>query len=425
MSSDSTPPPVQPARCRVRVERLGRDLELYHSQRHLGVALFLAAFLTAWSAGCATAIGAAIRQGDPFMWLLATPFLAAWCFLVWILQQSLFGWERLRIGPSGLVHEQRGMLGVRRRELPLSEVQSFAAAMTTGGEDQSPQSYIRIRTLGKPVAFAKGVSEREVRWLVELLQSHTSVLRGDEEPMDEEDEAEVGVQPLGCQEDADPEAQPSGGEETEHAKAWTPTSTRSLVEVLEPARQPLEPPSDCGYTLRQGFDGLHFERRGRWSLAAIAAITLINAFWNGIVGVFVWQLCREFQWFLCLFLVPFELVGLMLVLLWIGAVFAPAFLNVWSFGGYEISCRTSFFGFGATKRYPVTSLDRIELHEYVPARPGNGSAVDIAGKLGDFSLSFVTRDGQELVEIKRLTEGEARWMADAVYRNFSMWFPRR
>ncbi len=276
--------------------------------------------------------------------------------------------------------------------------------------------------------FAKGVSEQEVRSLVELLQSHTSVLRGDEQPMDEGDaEAEVGVQPSGCTE-SDAESEPSEGEATEQAKACTPTdwtSARSLVEVLEPARQPLEPPSDCGYRLRQGFDGLHFEKRGRWSLAGIVALTLTNAFWNGIVGLFIWQLYREFQWFLCLFLVPFGLVGLVLMLLWIAALFAPAFLNVWSFGGYEISRSTSFFGFGGTRRYPVMSLDRIELYEYAPARPSNGSAADTAGKLGDFSLSFVTRDGQELVEIKRLTEGEARWMADAVYRNFSMWFPRR
>jgi hypothetical protein len=72
----------------------------------------------------------------------------------------------------------------------------------------------------------------------------------------------------------------------------------------------------------------------------------------------------------------------------------------------------------------VGSLDHIELREHVPARPSNAQ-VDVAGKLGDFSLSLVTRDGQELVEIPGLTEGEARWMADAVYHNFSMWFPRR
>jgi len=53
MGTDSTPPPAaQPARCRVRVERAGRDVELYYSQRHGGLALFLTAFLTAWSAAC-------------------------------------------------------------------------------------------------------------------------------------------------------------------------------------------------------------------------------------------------------------------------------------------------------------------------------------------------------------------------------------
>jgi hypothetical protein len=421
MPPDPTPPPAgQPARCRVRVEGVGGDLELHYAPRHWAIAVFLTAFLVGWSAGCVLIVTEALGGGGWWMWLFATPFLAAWCFLFWALQQALFGWERLRIGPRGMVHEQRGVLGIRRRELPLDEVQSFAVAMTSGGDDSPPQSYVRIRALGKPLEFGKGLNEKEVRWLVELLESHCSVLRGDVEPMQADD--------------GDTEHRTSNIEHptsnvstlsSEPSTSDVRPAEAARVEVLVQAERPIEPPSDCGYYLRQGFDGLHFEKRGRWNLAGIVAITLVNAFWNGIVGVFVWQLFREFQWFLFFFLVPFELVGLVLVLLWIGAMFAPAFLDAWSFGGYEVSRRTSFLGFGHTKRYPIMSLDRIELREYPPTRAGNRQQVEIAGKLGDFSLALIKRDGQELLEIKRLTEGEARWMADAVYRNFSMWFPRR
>jgi hypothetical protein len=400
----------------VRVDRSGQELSVYYSPRNWARGIFLTVFLIGWSSGCVMMVGQALAGGGVFMWVFATPFLAAWWFVAWALHQALFTWERLHVGPNGLVHEQRGVLGVSRRKLPLSEVRSLAPALTKGTDEQGPQNYLLIRTVGRPVEFAKGVSDGEVLWLAELLQSHCSVLCGGAEPMGGESPQDEGEEETNAAESDATESDESAAEEKAEV---------SRIEILEPAERPLEPPSDCRFVLRHGFDGEHFERRGQWSLAGIVGATLINAFWNGIVGVVVWQLVQQFQWFLFFFLIPFELVGLVLITVWVAALFAPAFLNVWSFGGYEIVRRTSFFGLGGSKRYPVTSLDRIELRERAPTPAVNSPQVDLARRLGDFSLSFVTRDEQELVEITGLTEGEARWMADVVYRNFSMWFPRR
>ena len=54
-------------------------------------------------------------------------------------------------------------------------------------------------------------------------------------------------------------------------------------------------------------------------VAKIVGMVLIAAFWNGIVGVFLWQLVLSFRrghpdWFLAVFLIPFVLVGLGLIL---------------------------------------------------------------------------------------------------------------
>src|SRR3989442_1623869 len=131
MATDPTPEPVAefPQR-RIRVERSDRELTLDYSMRQWAPGCFLSVFFIAWSAACATIVAHAAAARDPFMWLFATPFLAAWCFLMVAVHQTLFGWERLRVGPNGMIHEHRGIVGFRRRELPLAEVQAFDVAKT-------------------------------------------------------------------------------------------------------------------------------------------------------------------------------------------------------------------------------------------------------------------------------------------------------
>ncbi len=53
-------------------------------------------------------------------------------------------------------------------------------------------------------------------------------------------------------------------------------------------------------------------------IAKIVGMTLIAAFWNGIVSIFVWQAVKAImsggpEWFLMIFLIPFVLVGLALI----------------------------------------------------------------------------------------------------------------
>lgn len=73
----------------------------------------------------------------------------------------------------------------------------------------------------------------------------------------------------------------------------------------------------------------------RWSRGgALVAFLFFALFWNGIVSVFLYQLAREwirgsgFQWFLALFLIPFVIVGLILIVATVHralAIFNPHF----------------------------------------------------------------------------------------------------
>ncbi|HSN55897.1 MAG TPA: DUF3592 domain-containing protein [Candidatus Sulfomarinibacteraceae bacterium] len=80
--------------------------------------------------------------------------------------------------------------------------------------------------------------------------------------------------------------------------------------VPEPALEPNRRPEDTAERTLEPAAG---------PVAKIVAMILIAAFWNGIVGVFVWQLVLSFRrghpdWFLAVFLIPFVLVGLGLIL---------------------------------------------------------------------------------------------------------------
>jgi hypothetical protein len=187
---------------------------------------------------------------------------------------------------------------------------------------------------------------------------------------------------------------------------------------------PLEPPSDSRARLRRDPEAVEFSWRGRWSLAAIGATAFVCLFWNGVVSVFVYQLFQQFQWFLCLFLVPFEVIGLVMFAAWFGALTAPAWRRAWTFRGSEIARLYSGFGIGWAKRYEVDTLDRIELQRRTA---GNGQAQELSPDIlrpgAQYSLSFVRPDGTELLEVGGLTEGEARWMADVLFRDFPGWFP--
>jgi hypothetical protein len=113
------------------------------------------------------------------------------------------------------------------------------------------------------------------------------------------------------------------------------------------------------------------------------------------------------------------------------SVTAPAWRLTLSIPEHEIRRCYSGLGVGWSKRYQVRSqaleplLARIELHR------NQGEELQRLSFLASFcpgvehalhALSLVRADGKELVRIDLLTKGEARWLADVLFKTFPGWF---
>ena len=154
-----------------------------------------------------------------------------------------------------------------------------------------------IETLGRPVRFGQGVEPMERLWLADRLHRHLQALVPDRV---------IEHRPEGVVKDS------------------------VQIEVLRPGRAVAEPPSDSTLRLRTDWDRIDFVRQGQFSLAALGSLAFVNLFWNGIVAVFLMQLLEQFQGFLCVFLIPFEAIGLGMFLAWWAVLLAPFIVEIWS-----------------------------------------------------------------------------------------------
>jgi hypothetical protein len=401
LADNHDPMPVRPQRCRVRMEEVDGDLELSYRRPTWGAGCFLLLWLTAWSAGCVMLVQKVLAEPTLFHVLFTVPFLASWFFVFFLLLYLFFGAERLRLGLGGLDYRSSALVTLGHRHVPLVEIKHIRRGLTSSrSRSDNPLGNwcIIVETRGAPLEFGGNMSEKEQHWLVAVLNRYLDVLRSGRPPAPDE-----------------------GGANTTGAEKRGEAAGRSVV--LRPSPVPLQPPSDSRARLRRDPEAVEFSWRGRWSLTAAGVASFLCLFWNGIVSVFVYLLFHQFQWFLCVFLIPFEVIGLVIFAAWFGTVTAPAWRRAWAFRGSEITRLYSGFGIGWAKRYEVDTLQRIELQRRAAGHEGAQElSPDVLRPGANYSLSFVRPDGTELLEVRALTEGEARWMADVLFRDFPGWF---
>lgn len=392
----------RPSRCRTRIDELGSELELRTRRFSAGqgcAVLFIGGWLTGWSAGCVMLLGHV--KADPSLMnvLFAIPFITAWFAVSGVLVGLLFGHQRLRLDSQGLDYEFRALVPLRRRHIPREELKQAVAAIGRATSQSNAWACLRIETAGKPVNFGSDLDHDELHWLVQRVNQQLDRLKPRRSRI----------------RDRSSDAEPPQDE---------PQRSASGAETLTLASRPLVAPSDCRYALESDFDELRFVWAGRWSLATIGGATFLNLFWNGIVSVFVLELVRDFQWLMFFFLIPFEAIGLAMFGAWVLALAAPACRERWTFGREEIAHRRSLFGLGWTRRYCAEPFDRIELHDRstLSGASQQAAVIDMTDSGGDYLLSFISRDQRIVVQIKSLTEGEARWIADQVLRARPKWF---
>ena len=127
-------------------------------------------------------------------------------------------------------------------------------------------------------------------------------------------------------------------------------------------------------------------------------------------------------WGLFVFLIPFEAIGLGMVLAFVAALLEPVHRTRWTFTRWGIEQRHTWLGLGPRWTWTVEGLERIELRRDGPSGKRRfGSTTSGNGEGRGCRLSLVDRENAELCSIGGLTEGEARWMGDVLLKEREGW----
>jgi hypothetical protein len=365
------PPPIRWPRYRVEEEGDLLRLRRHWSRSSLIVAAFLLVWETFWTFGCVMLIRKVQNQPTLEHILFSIPFLTAWVFVAALLLYLIIGFESLELGPDGLEYRW-GLLGLvlGRRRVPREEIKKASSVRSYVQHDEgsSIQYAVKVETLGRTLRFGQSIDEMESHWLVHLINKHLRMFGA---------------------------------------------VSKAPIEGF---------PSDSTYWRVDRWDTVEFRQRSRFDLATFFSLTFFCLFWNGIVGVFVLQLTRQFQWFLGLFLIPFVLIGFLVFLGWLGYFVVPLIVRRWVLGALEIEARNTFLGLGRTRRLDVSELGRVEFRKVAITGPGSNKSPAQSSTAEDdspFAVALLDHEERERLVINRLTEGEARW----IHRTFCDTYP--
>jgi hypothetical protein len=316
---------------------------------------------------------------------------------------------------------------IKTRILPLEEIKSFHPYITShDSESRSSTVGVEMRTLGRPLIFAAGVTPAESEWLVDQLNECLRQLRGDADAPEQEFPISAKSDETKANDAGSTDAESNDEEDDEDTLDDKP-------RALSLAPTPPEPPSDCRWERIDDFDSTAFLQQGRMAWGSLGGLLFVTLFWNGIVSVFVAGLCGFMPngpqggmwWFLFVFLIPFEVIGLCILGAFLSQLFEPFRRTRWSFDRQNIECRWTWFGLGPRWLYPVKPLNRLELQLGARSKSPSSKSSDLADMVNEGanrSLVFIDGDNTELCSIKQLTEGEARWIGDFVLRERPFWF---
>lgn len=378
-------PAERPDRLLTSVDVVDDGLRVSRSKRNLAIGCFLSIWLAGWTVGCVMLTSMAIAQQEPFLFLFSIPFWAAWFFCVAILGGAVLSRETLILDSNGLKLSKRASFWGKTSKIPLSDLRKI---LVPEADAVAPNTEPILVCHGRNqvVEFGQGLPRRELAWLASVL-----------------DETRIRLQ------------------------EWSGSP-------VESASNDLAPPIDTAWTSEIEYDDLVLSRRGRWQAAAIGGLLFVTLFWNGIVSVFVAVLLGLMPgegapdgiewWFLFLFLIPFELIGLALIAGLFGAIAAPFRREVWKFGRSEITHRVTWFGFGRTRTFEPPRDGRIEA---MPMTVSSDESASLGSRTDDgrplptavaarFQVQVIDPRDVEVCTIASLTDLESCWIADLLRR---------
>jgi hypothetical protein len=374
------------------------------------IGCFFLFWMSGWTVACVFITSVALKDPELRNIAGAAVFWSGWCFGFVLLVSQFLGRERIVFDETGLVITQGRLIRVRTA-VPIAEIFGFTTESETIENDgrKGSSSRLEIRTAGRPIRTGQGLGHVEVRRLAALLREYHKRL------------------PTKRSRDA---AWPPERERILFRPKRTSETPPDKSAFRSPQDSPIERPSDTRMRLREGFDFVRFSTRGRFTFGGVLVCALLNAFWNGITGIFVYNLFwggpadkpQGFEWYeQFLFLIPFEIVGLVMLSGMLLVALEP--VRVWShcFSTTNVRECLTWLGVGRCKTYDLSLLDRIEVRRIpyaiakLPKRLNLATLWTPAGSPA-FSVVIVEMGNREVCSLDGFTFGEACWLADVVIR---------
>lgn len=369
-----------------------------------GPGFFVFLWLIAWTAACAMLVGEVIRNPSIFSSLFAIPFLLAWLaatgFLIWIL----FGHDTFVLRSDKAMFERTALVKLSSREVPIGEIRGFREYRSQTTENNVPFWGIEMVTLGKPLRFCFRVPDFERAWIIYQLNDFLSAAAPDRQAA---------------------RRAAADSANSELADDISAAKTIAKSEVLNLETTLAQPPSDSDLQIEdQGSQWAVF-RRGRLKFFSALPILFVAAFWNGIVSVFVLAMLGVLpmanapqggmQLFMFFFLIPFEVIGVVLAAAVVLTFLDPLRSIYWRFGLDWLDREIRWPLFHRTRNWDIGKLDRLELRE-IRAGSQRPTRMVVTGVNSSFSLALVSRENIDVASITDLTEGEARWTARLIFQ---------
>lgn len=407
--------PQRPAKAHTQLRETGDGVEFDVKPGAGFVKIFLSLWLAGWTIGC---VALAHKVATDFKWIMllfAVPFWAGEVFVAGLLVHMYTGVERLRINHQGITLDQSSALKRRVQQTSFSQLRKLEVGDRIYDSDTDAKCYgLRIETSELPMVFGlngmgPNLTIDEARWI-----EHEALLAvgtfGGEEVFDRLASGRGSVARLRELDDIGPSNQ----------KNVTDLAPVGPIQIFD------EP------------SGVRLIRPAVFTFGAFAGVTFIALFWNSIVGVFIWALIFDpppgiMRVFLFLFLIPFELIGLLFIFAWFATLLAPIRDQVWIFASDQIVTRWRMLGVSLWSRsVPGATVQRIVAE---PARL-EGLALKVAAKnpdalrraqeqlrdRGGWQIAVYSDTDQPVLTVPLLTEEQTAPIEAALRRRLPKWF---
>ncbi len=402
-NSRSTQIPTRPASLTVDLTQSPDGIAITTRQSRGAGGGFLLLWLIMWTVGCVFLAGTIIADPSLGTIMFAVPFFAAWLAVATFLVWSFFGTETLLVRRDRVLFLRKAFVQLTAKSIDAGDVQQFRTCRSSYQENDCYLWGIEVTTIGKPIRFGFRIPQQERLWLISELNAFLD-LDG-----------------------------PDAGSDTKTAATRQSESPVDSTRLTS-ANVRDEAPEDSSWLCDEGPTTVEFYQRGRLKILTVLGLLFINAFWNGIVSVFVMALWGVLPvdngmpqgiewWGMFVFLIPFEVIGLAMFAGLVLALAEPFRQTTWYVDQQQITHTIRWPVFRRTRIYECDAIDRLELRrsEDDEDQKKNRSSWTAWMDSGSFDVTFVDDDNTDVCTIEGLTEGEARWMAGQVLECHPEW----